>query len=95
MLGADDMSGDGRPEGDPERRALALAGDDQRAKQLVARLYNEFGFYAVDIGGLDDSWRVDVDQPAFVAGENVAELEANVTKAKRGLDPGLTPVPDT
>jgi hypothetical protein len=52
MLGAADMSGDGRPEGDPERRALALAGDDQQARQLIARLYNEFGFDAVDIGGL-------------------------------------------
>jgi predicted dinucleotide-binding enzyme len=95
MLGAADMSGDGRPEGDPERRALALAGDNQEAKQLVARLYNEFGFDTVDIGGLDESWRVDVGQPAFVTRQNVAELEANVAKAKRCLDPGLTPVPDT
>ena len=95
MLGAADMSGDGRPEGDPERRALALAGDNQKAKQLVARLYNEFGFDTVDIGGLDESWRVDVGQPAFVTRQNVAELEANVAKAERGLDPGLTPVPDT
>jgi 8-hydroxy-5-deazaflavin:NADPH oxidoreductase len=95
MLGAAGMSGDGRPEGHPERRALALAGDDQRAKRLVARLYNEFGFDAVDIGGLDESWRVDVGQPAFVTRQNVAELEANVAKARRGLDPGLTPVPDT
>jgi predicted dinucleotide-binding enzyme len=95
MLGAAAMSGDGRPRGDPERRALALAGDDQRAKRLVARLYDEFGFDAVDIGGLDESWRVDVGQPAFVARQNVAELKANVAKAKRGLDPGRTPVPYT
>jgi predicted dinucleotide-binding enzyme len=85
---------DGRPEGDPKRRALALAGDDQQAKQLVARLYNEFGFDAVDISGLDESWRVDVGQPAFVTRQNVAELTANVAKAERGLDAGLTPVPD-
>ena len=94
MLGAADMAGDGRPEGDPERRALALAGDDQQAKQLVARLYDEFGFDAVDVGGLNESWRVDVGQPAFVTRQNVAELEANVAKAERGVDPGLTPVPD-
>jgi 8-hydroxy-5-deazaflavin:NADPH oxidoreductase len=94
MLGAADMSGDCRPEGDPERRALALAGEDPSSKQLVARLYDELGFDPVDIGGLDQSWRVDVSQPAFVTRQNVAELEANVAKAKRGLDPGLTPVPD-
>ena len=83
MINAADMSGDGHPEGDPKRRALALAGDDPAAKQLVARLYNEFGFDAVDIGGLAESWRVDAGQPAFVARQNAAELEANVARAKR------------
>jgi 8-hydroxy-5-deazaflavin:NADPH oxidoreductase len=84
MINAAEMSGDGHPEGDPKRRALALAGDDPAAKQLVARLYNEFGFDAVDIGGLDESWRIDAGQPAFVVPQNVAELKANVAKAKRG-----------
>jgi len=70
--------------GDPRRRALALAGDDPAAKKLVARLYNEFGFDAVDIGGLAESWRVDAGQPAFVTRQNIAELKANVAKAQRG-----------
>ena len=83
MLDAADMSGDGHPAGDPKRRALALAGDDPAAKQVVASLYDEFGFDAVDIGGLDESWRVDAGQPAFVTRQNVAELKANVAKAKR------------
>jgi 8-hydroxy-5-deazaflavin:NADPH oxidoreductase len=87
MLGAADMSGDGHPPGDPKRRALALAGDDPAAKHLVASLYDEFGFDAVDIGGLDESWRVDAGQPAFVTRQNVAELKANVAKAKRSLCP--------
>jgi 8-hydroxy-5-deazaflavin:NADPH oxidoreductase len=84
MLDAADMSGDGHPKGDPKRRALALAGDDATAKQLVARLYDEFGFDAVDLGGLDESWRVDPGQPAFVTRQNLAELRANVAKARRG-----------
>ncbi len=84
MINAEEMSGDGHPPGDPRRRALALAGDDPAAKQLVAGLYEEFGFDAVDIGGLDESWRVDAGQPAFVTRQNVAELTANVAKAKRG-----------
>jgi 8-hydroxy-5-deazaflavin:NADPH oxidoreductase len=78
------MSGDGHPAGDPKRRALALAGDDPTARRLVASLYDEFGFDAVDIGGLDESWRVDVGQPAFVTRQNMAELKANVAQAKRG-----------
>jgi 8-hydroxy-5-deazaflavin:NADPH oxidoreductase len=83
MIDAADMSGDGHPEGDPKRRALALAGDDRAAKQLVAGLYNEFGFDALDIGGLQESWRIDAGQPAFVVRQNLAVLTANVAKAKR------------
>jgi predicted dinucleotide-binding enzyme len=83
MLDAGDMSGDGHPEGDPRRRALALAGDDPAAKRLVAGLYHEFGFDALDIGGLDQSWRLDAGQPAFVTRQNLAELKANVARAKR------------
>jgi 8-hydroxy-5-deazaflavin:NADPH oxidoreductase len=84
MIDAADMSGDGHPRGDPKRRALALAGDDPAAKQLVAGLYDEFGFDTVDLGGLDESWRVDPGQPAFVTRQNLAELQANAASAKRG-----------
>jgi predicted dinucleotide-binding enzyme len=83
MIDAADMSGDGHPEGDPKRRALALAGDDPAAKNLVIRLYDEFGFDGLDLGGLSESWRVDAGQPAFVTRQNLAELKANVAKAKR------------
>jgi predicted dinucleotide-binding enzyme len=83
MIDAADTSGDGHPEGDPKRRALALAGDDLAAKQLVARLYTECGFDAVDVGGLDESWHIDAGQPAFVVRQNIAELKANVEKARR------------
>jgi 8-hydroxy-5-deazaflavin:NADPH oxidoreductase len=83
MINAAEMSGDGHPEGHPKRRALALAGDDATAKQLVAGLYHEFGFDALDIGGLDESWRIEAGQPAFVTRQNLAELKANVARAKR------------
>lgn len=84
MINAAEMSGDGHPPADPKRRALALAGDDPAARHLVAGLYDEFGFDAVDIGGLDESWRVEAGQPAFVVRQNVAELTANVARATRG-----------
>ena len=83
MINAAEMSGDGHPQGDPKRRALALAGDDPAAKQLVAGLYDEFGFDAVDIGGLDESWRIEAGQPAFVVRQDVAELKTNLAKARR------------
>jgi 8-hydroxy-5-deazaflavin:NADPH oxidoreductase len=83
MLDAADMSGDGHPAGDPKRRAIAIAGDDPAAKDLVARLCDEFGFDTVDLGGLAESWRVDPGQKAFVTHQNQAELTANVANAKR------------
>jgi 8-hydroxy-5-deazaflavin:NADPH oxidoreductase len=84
MLDAADMSGDGHPKGDPKRRALALAGDDHDAKQLVIRLYDEFGFDAVDLGPLAESWRVDPGQAGFVTRQSLAELTENAANAKRG-----------
>jgi predicted dinucleotide-binding enzyme len=84
MLDAADMSGDGHPKGDQKRRALALAGDDPEARALVARLYDQFGFDPVDLGLLDEGWRVDAGQPAFVTRQNVAELTANIARARRG-----------
>jgi 8-hydroxy-5-deazaflavin:NADPH oxidoreductase len=83
MIDAADMSEDGHPEGDPKRRALALSGDDPHAKKLVIDLYNQFGFDALDIGGLDESWRVDAGQKAFVTHQNLAQLTENVANAKR------------
>jgi 8-hydroxy-5-deazaflavin:NADPH oxidoreductase len=83
MINAAEMSEDGHPKGDPKRRALALSGDDVDAKQLVARLYDQFGFDALDIGGLDESWRVDAGQKAFVTHQNLEELRENVASAKR------------
>jgi len=83
MINAAEMSGDGHPAGDPKRRALALAGDDPDARRLVAGLYDEFGFDAVDLGGLAESWRVDPGQPAFVVRQDAAELRANASRASR------------
>jgi 8-hydroxy-5-deazaflavin:NADPH oxidoreductase len=85
MIDAAEMADDGHPKGDPKRRALALAGDDEASKQLVVRLYDDFGFDAVDLGPLAESWRVDPGQPGFVTRQNVAELTANAANAKHGV----------
>jgi predicted dinucleotide-binding enzyme len=74
---------DGTPQGTPNRRALAYAGDDPEAKRLVAELYDEFGFDPVDAGGLAEAWRLDVDQPTFVVRQNRQELKANLAAARR------------
>jgi predicted dinucleotide-binding enzyme len=74
---------DGSPAGTPGRRALATASDDPDAAALVTALYDEFGFDTVDIGSLDESWRVERDQPAYVVPQTKPELEENLAAATR------------
>jgi 8-hydroxy-5-deazaflavin:NADPH oxidoreductase len=83
MLDAADMSSDGHPKGDNKRRAIAIAGDDAAAKQLVAELADEFGFDVVDLGALAESWRVDPGQKGFVTRQTADELRANAAAARR------------
>lgn len=82
-LDAAAIASDGTPAGTPNRRALGYAGDDPGAKERAAEVYEEFGFDAVDVGGLADAWCLDVDQPTFIARQNADELRANLAKATR------------
>ncbi len=84
-IDAANIVSDGTPAGTPNRRALGYAGDDPDAKTLAAGLYEAFGFDAVDVGGLEDAWRLDVDQPTFVVRQNQEELVENLAKAQRHL----------
>ena len=80
---SEDITADAHPAGAADRRALAIAGDDDDAKATVAALYDTFGFDAVDVGQLSESWRVERDQPAYVARQTAAQLRANLGKATR------------
>jgi predicted dinucleotide-binding enzyme len=53
----------GKPKGAPGRIALPVAGDDQRAKDVVIRLVDELGFDGLDAGSLDESWRQQPGRP--------------------------------
>lgn len=80
---AADILTDGSPAGTENRRALATSSDSDEAVALVARIYDEFGFDTVNIGPLDESWRVERDQPAYVVRQNRDELEQNLARAER------------
>jgi uncharacterized protein YbjT (DUF2867 family) len=58
---------EGRPAGADDRRALAIAGDDADAKEVVTDLIESFGFDVVDAGPLAEGWRFDRDRPAYGA----------------------------
>lgn len=78
-----DITTDGSPAGTVGRRALAIAGDDAESKRVVRELLDTFGFDAVDLGGLDDSWRVERDTPAYGVRTDVAELTDALARAER------------
>jgi len=61
--------------GDPARRAIPIAGDDEEAKQTVTALIDELGFDVVDAGPLAEGRRFDRDTPAYGA-----ELGADATR---------------
>ncbi|MFF5078222.1 NADPH-dependent F420 reductase [Actinoplanes sp. NPDC000266] len=55
------LSFNARPQGDPERTTLPVAGDDVAAKELVTRFMEAVGYDVVDAGSLAESWRIEPD----------------------------------
>ncbi|WP_062212580.1 NADPH-dependent F420 reductase [Demequina oxidasica] len=80
---AKDIPTDGTATGTENRRALPIAGNDANAKERVTALLDEFGFDAVDVGPLEDSWRVERDRPAYVVRSNADELRDRIAEAVR------------
>lgn len=80
---ASEITADAKAAGDPERRALATAGDDAEAVAFATRFYDEAGFDTVNVGPLSESWRVERDRPAYVIKQNAEQLTANLAIANR------------
>lgn len=80
---ASQINSDGAPAGTADRRALATSSDAEEAVAFITGLYDAFGFDTVNIGPLDESWRVERDTPAYGLRQNAAELRANLDRAER------------
>ncbi|WP_268788636.1 NADPH-dependent F420 reductase [Rathayibacter sp. Leaf296] len=80
---AADITTDGFPAGDPQRRALVASSDYPEALHFVTDLYDRLGFDTVTVTPLSESWRVERDRPAYGVRQSSAELEANLAKAPR------------
>jgi predicted dinucleotide-binding enzyme len=77
------LTTDGQPAGTPNRRALAIAGDNADAKRVVADLIDRFGFDVVDIGPLSESWRIQRDTPGYGPRRTAEQLGRDVAEARR------------
>jgi hypothetical protein len=82
-IGAPDLTTDNAPAGDPNRRGLAIYGDDEASKQTVTALLDEFGFDAVDGGPLSESWRIERDKPGYVQRDTAEQLRRHLAEAQR------------
>jgi len=78
----------GLPKGSTSRIALPISGDIKQAKDLVAKLVNDSGFDALDMGNLNDSWRQQPGSPVYCTDLNLSQLIRNISKAQRKLLPG-------
>ncbi|PWW23849.1 hypothetical protein JD79_03025 [Geodermatophilus normandii] len=83
---AADITARRTPPGTPNRRALAIAGDDASAKETVASFIDELGFDVVDLGPLAEGWRIQRDTPGYGADLDAGGLTAALAAARRYRD---------
>ncbi len=83
---AAELTAHGQPSGSPNRRALVIAGDDERAKAAVTHLLDQFGFDTVDAGPLKEGWRIQRDTPGYGPRRTAVELRRDLAAAKRYAD---------
>lgn len=80
-IAAGDIEKDGLPMGSPERRALPIAGDDLKAKQVVTAFFDQIGYDVVDAGPLTEEWRFQKDTPAYCVPFNREKMQAALAAA--------------
>jgi hypothetical protein len=83
---AADITARRTPPGTPNRRALAIAGDDASAKETVASFIDELGFDVVDLGPLAEGWRIQRDTPGYGVDMDRGRLTEALAAAKRYRD---------
>jgi 8-hydroxy-5-deazaflavin:NADPH oxidoreductase len=85
-IAAADITARRTPPGTPNRRALAIAGDDASARETVASFIDELGFDVVDLGKLAEGWRIQRDTPGYGADLDAGRLTEALAAAKRYRD---------
>lgn len=77
----------GKPEGEPGRIGIPVAGDDAGAKETAMALVRATGFDALDAGLLAESWRQQPGTPAYCTELALDELATALAAADRHRAP--------
>jgi predicted dinucleotide-binding enzyme len=77
----------GKPAGAPGRIALAIAGDDPKAKAKVMQFVDEIGFDAVDAGTIEESWRQQPGSPGYLKDYDVQGVRKALAEARKERAP--------
>jgi predicted dinucleotide-binding enzyme len=72
---AETLANGGKEPGAEDRIAMAVAGDDTKAKKTITGLINDAGFDAVDSGDLSESWKHQPGTPAYCTELTAEELK--------------------
>lgn len=73
-IGYHNLLDDARPAGAPDRKAMAIAGNDPHDTQRVASLVSDLGFDPVLIGKLSEGKKLEPGNPLFGASVDAATL---------------------
>jgi hypothetical protein len=82
-IGSDSFIRFGRPAGNPDRIALPVAADNDRARKVVMSLVEDTGFDAFDAGTLAESWRQQPGAPCYCTNLARTEMAAALAAADR------------
>ncbi|MDG4825704.1 NAD(P)-binding domain-containing protein [Asanoa sp. WMMD1127] len=75
-MGYHDLEDGARPTGAPDRKAIAVAGDDPAAVAAVAEIVDALGFDPVNAGGLAEGMRMEPGTSVFGANTDAADIRA-------------------
>lgn len=85
----------GKPAGAEGRIALAVAGDDPKAKATVIDLVDGIGFDAVDAGTIEDSWRQQPGSPGYLKDYDVPGVRRALAEAHKERAPEWRATPNS
>ena len=84
-----------RPAGSADRIALAVAGDDARAKSKAMALIDGIGFDAVDAGTIAESWRQQPGSPGYLKDYDVKGVRRALAEASPERQPEWRATPNS